>query len=54
MTSNTALFHSYNPYFENYKFQIVDWSLSMVVGIVFIVIFKNLTMKSILLVFDLS
>lgn len=54
MTRDTTIFQNYKPCYGNFTVWIADGSLSKVVDIRSIVISKNLTLESILLVLNLD
>ena len=54
MTGDPTVFHKYSPCYENYTIRIADGSLSKVVGTGSVVLSKDLTLNSVLLVPNLD
>ena len=54
MTGDASSFHKYNPCYDNFTVRIADRSLSKVAGTGSVVISKNLTLDSLLLVPNLD
>ena len=54
MMGNPSFFHDFKPCSENFMVRIVDGSMIKMVGIGFVLISKNLVLKSILFVPDLA